>query len=128
MVEKISYYDIKLNSPHKDVVLIKGNETECDPIPFEGAVKLSINQNMHLKKIKLSLIGELSVGFFQRDDKGNVTGQVVEKFVSLKVDWNNLLIDDQGEIDIGQYGDMPVKVHKLKKHHNSTVAAAAADS
>lgn len=119
MVEKVSFFDIKLNSPHKDVVLIKGNESECDPILFEGAVKLSINQNMHLKKIKLCLIGEFSVGFFQRDERGSIKEQVLEKFIPLKVDWNNLLIDDQGEIDIGEYGDLPIKSYKLKKHNHN---------
>lgn len=125
MVEKISFYDIKLHSPHKDVVVVKGSEAECDPIPIEGAVKLSINQNMHLKKVKLALIGEFSVAFFQRDERGDIKEQVVEKFITLKVDWENLLINDQGELDIGNYGDIPIKSYKLKKHNNTHHSSGA---
>lgn len=117
MVEKISYLDIKLNSPHKDVVVIKGTETESDPILFEGHVKLSLNSNMHFKKIKLSLIGEASITYVSRDQDGGIKDQIIEKLVTLKVDWDNLLVNDQGIIVLGGYGEKPVKSYKMKKLH-----------
>lgn len=112
---KISYFDIRVNSPHKDLIVIKGNENECDPILLEGRVKLSVNQNIHVKKVKLSLIGELSVTFFEKDENGVVTSHILEKFVTLKVDWDNLLINDEGTIILGSYGDKPVKSYKAGK-------------
>lgn len=117
MVDKISYYDIKLNSPHKDTIVIKGNENECDSILFNGTVKLSLNSNVHFKKIKLALVGEASINYFARDEHGNIQEQIIEKYTTLKVDWNNLLVDDQGQIILGQYGDKPVKSYKMKKYH-----------
>ncbi|CAH6722881.1 hypothetical protein CLIB1444_11S03268 [[Candida] jaroonii] len=112
---KISYFDIRVNSPHKDLIVIKGNENECDPIFLEGRVKLSVNQNIHVKKVKLSLIGELSVTYFEKDENGAVTNHILEKFITLKVDWDNLLINDEGTIVLGSYGDKPVKAYKAGK-------------
>lgn len=110
---KITYFAIKVTSVHKDLILIKGNENECDPIIIEGSVKMSINQNIHVKKVKLTLTGQLSVNFFQQTPAGTVTSQIIEKYVTLRVLWDNLLIDDMGEIIVGSYGDKPIKQSKL---------------
>ena len=40
------------------MLLIKGNEHEIESLPFEGSVKLSLNEDIHIKKITLSLVGE----------------------------------------------------------------------
>ncbi|EGV60296.1 hypothetical protein CANTEDRAFT_127408 [Yamadazyma tenuis ATCC 10573] len=128
MVEKISYLEIKLNSPHKDVVVIKGNENECDPVLFEGQVKLSLNSNIHFRKIKLSLIGEASIVYFSRNQQGEIQDQIVEKLVTLKVDWDNLLVNEQGSIVLGAYGDKPVKSYKVKKLHSAREGGSSGTS
>mmetsp|Transcript_540 Transcript_540/g.608 ORF Transcript_540/g.608 Transcript_540/m.608 type:complete len:678 (+) Transcript_540:1733-3766(+) len=118
----IALFDIKLHSPHKDLILVKGNESESDPIPFEGSVKLSIPQDIHVKKIKLNLTGEFNVEFFERMPSGMISDQVYDKLCVLRVEWNNLLTDEEGEIKFGNYGDKFVKMHKLhdiiKKSHS----------
>lgn len=120
----IALFDIKLHSPHKDLILVKGNESECDPIPFEGSVKLSIPQDIHVKKIKLNLTGEHNVEFFERMPSGMISNQVYDKLCVLRVEWNNLLTSDDGEIQFGNYGDKFVKMSKLhdivKKTHTKS--------
>lgn len=117
----IALFDIKLHSPHKDLILVKGNESECDPIPFEGSVKLSVPHDMNVKKIKLNITGEFNVEFFERMPSGMISDQVYDKLCVLKVEWGNLLTNEEGEIKFGNYGDKFVKMHKLhdaiKKTH-----------
>lgn len=115
----VSLFDFKINSPHKDLILVKGNESECDPIPFEGSVKLSISQDMHVKKINLILTGEFNIEFFERMPSGMISDQIYEKLCVLRVEWNNLLTDDEGEIKFGNYGEKFVKMSKLHKKSHS---------
>lgn len=109
----LALFEIKVKSPHKNLILIKGNEYECDPIPFEGSIKLSTLEDIHAKRIKLSLIGEYAVEFFERDSSRNIVDQIYERLCVLKVDWPNLLVSPNGEIKFGNYGDSFLKMSKL---------------
>lgn len=112
---KVSLYDIKINSPYKDIILIKGSESEGEPTLLEGTVKLSISSNMHIKKVKLALIGEFNVAFAKRGEEG-ATDHIIERFCLMKIDWENLLTNENGEVNLGSYGDKPISMHKLMKH------------
>lgn len=118
----IALFEIKLNSPHKDLILVKGNENECDPIPFEGSIKLSIPQDIHVKRIKLYLTGEHNVDYYDRTASGMISDPVYDRLCVLRVEWSNLLTNDEGEIKFGNYGDKFMKMSKLndlgKKGHS----------
>ncbi|KAK6463190.1 hypothetical protein DFJ63DRAFT_105095 [Scheffersomyces coipomensis] len=101
----LALFEIKLKSPHKNLVLLKGNEFEVENVPFEGNVKLSIPEDIHIKKITLNLIGEFNVQYFRRGEYGSIIDQVYERFCVLDVKWNNLLTSPDGEILFGNYGD-----------------------
>lgn len=120
----LALFEIKLKSPHKDLIFVKGNENECDSIPFEGSIKLSTPEDMHVKRLKLSLIGEYHVEFFERDSNRQIVDQIFERNCVLKVDWNNLLTDAEGRITYGNYGENFTKLSKLlKKQANSRNAS-----
>ena len=110
----LALFDVKLRSPHKDLILIKGNEFECDSIPFEGSVKLLIPEDIHVKKIKLKLIGDFSVECLERLATGAVLDSIIERLCVLKVNWPNLLTDESGVVTFGNYGDEALSFHKVQ--------------
>ncbi|KAK6456304.1 uncharacterized protein RJT20DRAFT_150430 [Scheffersomyces xylosifermentans] len=110
-------FDIRLKSPHKNTILLRGNEYECENVPFEGSVKLSIPEDTHVRRVTLTLIGEFNIEFFIRGPSGAIIDQVFDRLCVLKVEWRNLLTSPEGEILFGGYGDkfMPYyKVSSLK--------------
>lgn len=114
----VAFFDIKLKSHHRDILVIKGNEYECDYIPLEGNIKLSIKEDMHVKRIKLNLIGEYNLRYFERAN-GIISDLIIEHLCVLRIDWDNLLCDSEGKIIFGNYGDTFVgfnKLDSLKKH------------
>lgn len=113
-VKDLSLFEIKLKSHHKDLILVKGNEYESDPIPFEGSVKLLIPQDMHVKRIRLCLVGELNVEFFERDENRVIVDQVYDRLCLLKTEWTNLLTNAHGEVKYGNYGDTFIPFNKLE--------------
>ncbi|CUM63069.1 uncharacterized protein PRCAT00000634001 [Priceomyces carsonii] len=121
----LAFFDVKLKSNHKDLILIKGNESECDSIPFEGSVKLSINEDMHVRRIKLNLISEFNIEFVQRSN-GYIVNLVVERLCALKVTWSNLLTSPDGCIKFGDYGDKYIKYQKLGSLKKSKEASSPA--
>lgn len=116
----LSYFDIRLKLEHKNTILVKGSEFDVDSIPISGSVKLSTNEDLHVKKIKLQLIGEYTAEYYERGTGGHVLGQVIEKNCVLKVLWPNLLTSSKGELQYGDYGDFMVKCSKLDAHLKKT--------
>lgn len=93
----LALFDIKLKSQHKNLYLIKGSEYDVENLPFEGSVKLSLKEDIHIKKIKLDLVGE----FYYEYSLKETHEQFLDRLCVLKVDWNNLLTDDEGKISFG---------------------------
>ncbi|KAL6453647.1 ART5 Arrestin-related trafficking adapter 5 [Candida maltosa Xu316] len=106
----LALFDIRLKSNHKDLVLIKGNDSEVESVPLEGTVKLSLKEDIHVKKINLSLVGEFYYEYMDKATKESF----LDRLCILKVDWNNLLTDDTGKVVFGNYGDTTVPMYKLK--------------
>ncbi|ODV80336.1 protein for resistance to o-dinitrobenzene, calcium, and zinc [Suhomyces tanzawaensis NRRL Y-17324] len=111
----LALFDIKLKSPHRDLLLLRGNEFELESVPFEGNVKLSIPEDFHVKRIRLSLLGEYNVEYFSRLSSGGVSDQVFDRLCVLRVDWNNLLTSPDGSIVFGCYGDNFMNYHKMEQ-------------
>lgn len=63
--EKISYFDIRINSPYKDIVLIQGSPLELSPIPLSGNLAISVKNELVVKKISLRLVGKFKLEFLQ---------------------------------------------------------------
>ena len=106
------------------MLLIKGNEHEIESLPFEGSVKLSLNEDIHIKKITLSLVGEF---YYEYMDK--VTHQqYLDRLCVLKVDWGNLLSNDEGKVVFGNYGDRTIPMYKLKNLKNGELGFSASGS
>lgn len=111
----LAYFDIRLKSAHNNTVLVKGNEFEVANIPIHGSVKILTQEDLHVKRVRLQLVGEYHMEYCDRHH-GHAATQVYEKNCVLKVVWPNLLTSSQGEIQFGCYGDQLVKMHKVDSH------------
>lgn len=112
----LASFDIQLNSPYKDTVLVKGNEFECEPILFEGDVKFTLPQDTHVKRICLNLVGELTVEYLERSADGYIVEPIYDKLCVMRVEWKNLLVNSDAEIRFGNYGDKFVPHNKLEEY------------
>lgn len=111
----LSYFDIRLKLGHKNTILVKGNEFDVESVPVIGSVKILTKEDLHVKRVKLQLIGEYQAEYYERKS-AHVAGQVLERNCVLKVQWPNLLTSSDGELQYGDYGDNMVKVSKLDHH------------
>ncbi|CAK9438637.1 uncharacterized protein LODBEIA_P28610 [Lodderomyces beijingensis] len=111
----LALFDIKLKSPHKNLVLIRGSEFDVENVLLEGSVKLSLKEDAHIKKIQLNLVGEFYYEYIQKETHE----QNLDRVCVLKVDWNNLLTNDEGDVVFGNYGDTTVPMYKMKKTSHS---------
>ncbi|KAG5422004.1 hypothetical protein I9W82_001097 [Candida metapsilosis] len=111
----LALFDIKIKSHHKNLYLIKGNEYDVENLLFEGSVKLSLKEDIHIKKIKLGLVGE----FYYEYSSKETHDQYLDRLCVLKIDWNNLLTDDEGNVAFGNYGDGTIPMYKMKKGSSS---------
>ncbi|KAL7665044.1 Arrestin C-terminal-like domain-containing protein [[Candida] zeylanoides] len=118
--KELPLFDIRVRSPHKNLVLLRGNEHECEHVPFQGTVKLSTHEDMHVKRVALRLVGEYKIDYFKRDSAGMVCDQVSETNCVLDVVWSNLLVDEAGVIAFGDYGDTVCRLSKARKAASST--------
>lgn len=128
---RLPVFEIRLNGDHKDIVLIKGNEYECENIPIEGSVRLELSEDTLVKRIKLSLVGEYNVEFYERDSHGFIIDSLIERLCVLKVNWANLLALADGSFLFGNFGDDITKYARLKdmeKRNPHGLAAASSDS
>lgn len=113
----LAFFDIRLKTGgHKNTVLVKGNEFEVERVPIEGHVKILTQEDMHVKRVKLTLLAEFVVDYYDRTSSGHMAGQVYERDYALKVVWPNLLTSPNGEIVFGNYGDNLVKIHKIDSY------------
>ncbi|CAI4062822.1 hypothetical protein N7582_002227 [Saccharomyces uvarum] len=103
--EKISYFDIRINSPYKDIVLIQGSPLELSPIPLSGNLAISVKNELVVKKISLRLVGKFKLEFLQvgryKKNSSSLASLVKEKRKIFECYWDNLLVSAKGDILIG---------------------------
>lgn len=120
----LAFFDVRLRTGgFHNTVLVKGNENEVDYITIEGHVKLLTQEDLHVKRVRLQLVGEFVCDYYDRNPYGHMVGQVYERDCAVKVVWPNLLTTPKGDIVFGNYGDKLMKVSKadhLRKLRNSS--------
>ncbi|EJS43658.1 YGR068C [Saccharomyces arboricola H-6] len=103
--EKISYFDIRINSPYKDIILIQGSPLELSPIPLSGNLVISVKNELVVKKISLRLVGRFKLEFLQvgryKKNSSSLASLVKEKRKIFECYWDNLLISSKGDVLIG---------------------------
>lgn len=102
--DPLVYCDIRVDSPYKDLVLIRGSPLESNPVPLNGRLLFSLSHDMLVKKISLKLIGRFKLDFLQmgRDNnRSGVTSIVKDQKTVLETRWENLLVSSQGNTVIG---------------------------
>lgn len=117
---RLPLFELRLKTSHKNVVLIKGNESEVENVPLEGSVKFLIPLDMHVKRVKLKLVGDYNVDYMQKVPGEIVPDAIMDHLCVLKVKWVNLLTASEGDIEYGDYGDRFVRMLKLEKKKAGT--------
>ncbi|EGW34935.1 uncharacterized protein SPAPADRAFT_131720 [Spathaspora passalidarum NRRL Y-27907] len=111
----LALFDIKLKTPYKGLLFLRGNEFEVESVPFFGEVKLSLNEDVHVKRIHLCLVGEFQYDYICRGEKYGLYGERYDgKTCVLWVDWDNLLTSEDGEVTFGNYGDTIIPLNKAR--------------
>ena len=100
----VVYYDVRINTPYKDILLIQGSPLETEPFPLTGNLVFSLSDDLVVKKVSLKLTGTFKLEFVQLGrykGTGNLASIVKEKDILFECRWDNLLLSPQGEIVIG---------------------------
>ncbi|SCU92967.1 LAME_0F02190g1_1 [Lachancea meyersii CBS 8951] len=97
------YFDIRLKSPYKNILLIHGTPLEASPIPISGHLVFSIPEAVAVKKISLKLVGTFKLEFLQvgQHKNSSLTSVVKERRTIFECVWNNLLVSSEGVITVG---------------------------
>lgn len=94
----IVYFDIRVDSPYKDLILIKESQLESPQFYLKGNLVLSISEDQMVKRITLKLIGKFKLDFLQLDHGSGVTNIVKDRKVIFETNWSNLLVTAHGEL------------------------------
>ncbi|CCK70167.1 Art5p KNAG_0D04210 [Huiozyma naganishii CBS 8797] len=97
----VSGFDIRVNSPYKDLILVQGNnvlEFHDGVIPLSGTVDFELAKDLIVKKVDLSLIGVYKLEFIQKSSSN--VAVVKERRVIFQCNWSNLLLSQNGEIEV----------------------------
>ncbi|SCU93919.1 LADA_0G05556g1_1 [Lachancea dasiensis] len=92
------YFDIRLKSPYKNILLIHGTPLEAEPIPISGHLVFSLPESISAKKISLRLVGTFKLEFLQvgQHKNSSLASIVKERRTIFECNWNNLLISSEG--------------------------------
>lgn len=103
--ERISYFDIRINSPYKDIILIQGSPLELSSIPLSGNLVISVKNEIVVKKISLRLVGRFKLEFLQvgryKKNSSSLASLVKEKRKIFECYWDNLLVSSKGDVLVG---------------------------
>lgn len=101
--DPLVYFDVRVDSPYKDLVLVCGSPLESNPVPLSGRVLFSLSQDMLVKKVTLKLTGRFKLDFLHmdRDKRSGVASIVKDQKIVLETRWDNLLVSSSGNTVIG---------------------------
>ncbi|ODV87693.1 hypothetical protein CANARDRAFT_192958, partial [[Candida] arabinofermentans NRRL YB-2248] len=101
------YFDIRLHTSHRNVLIIDGTNNDSNSILLTGHVVFSLPENIAVKKVSLNLIGTYKLDFLEtlKVEKNLVANAVKAETCILKCEWDNLFTNAEGKILIGNYGD-----------------------
>lgn len=97
----LSYYDIRLDSLYKDIIVIQGTPLEAAPVSLSGTVLFSLNEDVSVKRIRLRLTGNFKLEFLQMSKTkgtGGMASIVKEQQTLIECHWDNILISPIGKI------------------------------
>ncbi|KAG0661130.1 hypothetical protein C6P45_001426 [Maudiozyma exigua] len=126
----ISYYDIRIDSPYKDLILIQGTPLESQPISLSGKLIFSLNEDIQVKRIRLRLVGKFKLEFLQMSKKkgsGGMTSIVKEQQSLIECEWDNLLRSPKGYINVNNISGYNTNNRSDSATGLSSTAAAETD-
>ncbi|KAL6950849.1 hypothetical protein ACO0QE_000131 [Hanseniaspora vineae] len=93
-----SYFDIRLRTNYKDMIVIAEDELEESKVFISGALIVSLVEPMSIKKISMQLVGNFKLDFIQTTGKHGYTTIVKESRPIFESLWDNLLSSSIGTI------------------------------
>lgn len=91
------FYDVRLQTPHKNVILLTGSGNDLPAFPLCGLVAFGLAQPTPLKSISLRFVGVFKLEFYEvRDNAAVHLVAVREERVLLDCQWSNLLVNASG--------------------------------
>lgn len=98
--------DIQLDSPYKDLVLIRGSSYESPSLELKGSVQIKVPDAFNAKRLTLKLIGTHKLDFhhMHSTQDGPVMHAVREETKVLECVWDNLLVTPEGCITKQYHG------------------------
>lgn len=93
-------FDIRVSSEYKDVILLRGSSMEPENNLLSGHVVFSLPESIHVKKVRLRLVGKFKLEFLQvgQHKNNNLASIVKEEHAIFESNWNNLLIESEGSL------------------------------
>lgn len=88
----------ELDSAYNNTILIYGNTYENDKIPFTGRLKITSNDNIIIKNIKMKLLGKYKIFFLQQQLQKKLTSYIHDEWDIVECNWDNLLVDKEGKM------------------------------
>ncbi|ODV96536.1 hypothetical protein PACTADRAFT_39894, partial [Pachysolen tannophilus NRRL Y-2460] len=99
-------FEIRIKSSYKNIILIKGSEYEAPSIYLSGSLVFSLPEQMSVFKINLKLIGCFKLDFMEvltHNNRITSSNPVKANVTTLKYEWDNLLVSNEGSIITGDY-------------------------
>ncbi|KAL6947553.1 hypothetical protein ACO0RG_000128 [Hanseniaspora osmophila] len=93
-----SYFDVRLKTNYKDMIVIAEDELEESKVFITGALVVSLIEPMSIKKISMQLVGNFKLDFIQTTGKHGYTTIVKETRPIFESLWDNLLNTSVGSI------------------------------
>lgn len=96
--EAVAYVDVRVDSAHRDMVLIRGSPLESEPVLVSGKVILAVREDVLVKRISLQLLCEFKLDFVQlaRSRGGALASIVKERQKLLECVWDNVMCNGEG--------------------------------
>lgn len=97
------YFDVRLKSPYKNIVLIQGTPLEASAIPISGHLVFSIPESISVKNVTLKLVGTFKLEFLQvgHHKNSSLASIVKERRTIFECVWDNLLVSSEAHISVG---------------------------
>lgn len=98
----IIYHDIRLHTPYKNSVIIRGTPMDSDPVCLSGRLVFSLEKTIVVSSISLNLVGTHNIDFVENFQTSSGKLLATCPFVSattvLHCSWTNLLTDAAGVV------------------------------
>lgn len=93
-------YEIYVDSPYDDIILIQGSPLENESTLVTGTIKFNLLDDITVRRVQLKLIGTYKLEFLQMGKSSGLASIVKQKSPIFESTWDNLLTDRNGKVSM----------------------------